>query len=155
MSFAWDLKEATQSTLQFTRLDEWYELKSDVVRVLFPSGGNGGGNAGCFGCFGGGGAKSSNQNGDNKNNGDQLPAPPPLFYGDTRTRTAILDLFKPTPDLGSYEIIDEELPEDDIEGRFGSEVGIEKFRKNLIGISLEFHENFEETACISDVDCIQ
>jgi hypothetical protein len=38
---------------------------------------------------------------------------------------------------------------------FGPEVGIEKFRKNLIGISLEFHENFKETECISDVDCIQ
>jgi hypothetical protein len=37
----------------------------------------------------------------------------------------------------------------------GPEVGIEEFRKNLIGISLEFHENFKETACISDVYCIQ
>jgi hypothetical protein len=40
-------------------------------------------------------------------------------------------------------------------GLLGSEVGIEEFGKNLLGISLEFHENFEETACISDVYCIQ
>jgi hypothetical protein len=37
----------------------------------------------------------------------------------------------------------------------GSGVGVEKSRKNLIGISLEFHENFKESACISDTYCIQ
>jgi hypothetical protein len=42
-----------------------------------------------------------------------------------------------------------------LDGNSGPEVGIGKFRKNFIGISLKFDENFKETACISDVDCIQ
>jgi hypothetical protein len=42
-----------------------------------------------------------------------------------------------------------------VDGNVGSEVGIEEYRKNLIGISLEFHENFKETPCISDIYCIQ
>jgi hypothetical protein len=40
-------------------------------------------------------------------------------------------------------------------GPVGLGVGVEEFRKNLMGILREFHENFIETACISDIYCIK